>query len=53
MSDEEIKFHQGLIQAFIEANQKGMGATTYEGSMIDQAMYERSISILKAQGKYE
>jgi citrate lyase subunit beta / citryl-CoA lyase len=51
LSAEEIQFHKGLINAFIEAAKNGVGATTYKGSMIDQAMYERSKSILEALDK--
>ena len=48
LSDEEIAYHQGLVQTFLDAHAKGLGATTFQGSMIDQAMYERSLSILKS-----
>ena len=47
LSAEDIKYHQGLVQTFLDANAKGQGATTFQGSMIDQAMYERSLAILK------
>jgi citrate lyase beta subunit len=49
LSDEEIKYHQELVQTFLDAHAKGLGATTFQGSMIDQAMYERSLSILKSK----
>ncbi len=47
LSDEEIQYHQGLVQTFLDANANGLGATTFQGAMIDQAMYERSLVILK------
>jgi len=47
LSGEEINYHKALVQTFLEANQKGLGATTFQGSMIDQAMYQRSLEILQ------
>lgn len=47
LSGEEISYHKALVQTFLEANQKGLGATTFQGSMIDQAMYQRSLEILQ------
>jgi citrate lyase subunit beta/citryl-CoA lyase len=47
LSGEEISYHKALVQTFLEANQKGLGATIFQGSMIDQAMYQRSLEILQ------
>lgn len=43
---EEAQYHQGLLDAFAEAESQGIGAVTYLGSMIDYAMLPHSQSIV-------
>lgn len=35
---EEAEYHQGLLDAFAQAEAQGLGAVSYRGSMIDYAM---------------
>jgi citrate lyase subunit beta/citryl-CoA lyase len=45
-SPEEIRYYQGLLQAFDEALADGHGSSVYEGRMIDYAMAARARSVL-------
>ncbi len=44
---EEAAYYQGLLDAFADAERKGLGAVRYEGAMIDYAMLPHARKVLE------
>ncbi len=49
-SAEEVAHFQGMLDAFAEAEAKGLGAVSYKGAMVDYAMLPVAREVV-AEGK--
>lgn len=47
----ELEYHSRLIRAFEEAEAKGLAAITFEGKLVDYAMYKKAKTLLSSQAK--
>lgn len=47
-SAEEVARYERVAAAVLEAHQRGLGAVTVDGRMVDQAMLERARSVIEA-----
>ncbi len=50
-SSQELEYHARLIRAFEEAEAQGLAAITFEGKLVDYAMYKKAKTLLSSESE--
>jgi citrate lyase subunit beta/citryl-CoA lyase len=48
-SAQELEYYSRLVRAFEEAEARGLGAISFDGKLVDYAMYKKARSLLSSQ----